>query len=106
MFGCKLLPEMDSFGFPLLFKSWEMKEILSSSFGSMARCLRLPSKDFWLKTLKDLTMDSSAVPANDRVGSSFGQKQSDRGPARSHAQGAYVLSVLELVCCLHNTVIS
>ena len=60
MFGCKLLPEMDSFGFPLLFKSWEMKEILSSSFGSMARCLRLPSKDFWLKTLKDLTMDSSA----------------------------------------------
>ena len=45
------------------------------------------------------------MPANDRVGSSFGQKQSDRGPARSHAQGAYVLSVLELVCCLHNTVI-
>ena len=86
-----------------------MKEILSSSFGSMAWMLEAPfkgSKDFWLKTLKDLTMDSSAVPANDRVGSSFGQKQSDRGPAPSHAQGAYVLSVLELVCCLHNTVLS
>ena len=31
-------------GFLLLFKSWEMKEILSSSFGSMAWMLEAPFK--------------------------------------------------------------
>ena len=105
MFGCKLLPEMDSSAAQELGDERNL-ELKLWFDGAMLEAPFKGSKDFWLKTLKDLTMDSSAVPANDRVGSSFGQKQSDRGPAPSHAQGAYVLSVLELVCCLHNTVLS